>query len=83
MQRFRDFFVGTANDTATHRAQRWILLLVVPLVLGWESMAPCVPSYSPPVEIFQRHPTTGEEILSRIEVPEWVGGAGQLEPSGR
>jgi hypothetical protein len=72
MQRFRDFFVGAADDTPTLRAQRWILLLVLPLVLGWGVYGAMRPSYSPPVEIFQRHPTAGEETLSRIEVPEWA-----------
>ena len=81
MQRFRDFFVGTANDTATHRAQRWILLLVVPLVLGWGVYGAMRPSYSPPVEIFQRHPTAGEEILSRIEVPEWAAEPANWSPA--
>ncbi len=77
MQRFRDFFVGTANDSSTLRVQRWLLLLVIPLVLGWGVYGAMRPSYSAPVEIFQRHPTAGEEILSRIEVPEWAA-----EPDG-
>ena len=72
IQRFRGFFIGADGETLAVRIQRWGLLLVIPLVLGWWVYGTSRPSYAPPVEIFQRHPTAGEEILSRIEVPEWV-----------
>jgi mono/diheme cytochrome c family protein len=32
------------------------------------------------VEIFQRHPTAGEEILGRIEVPEWAAEPANWSP---
>lgn len=72
MQRFRDFFVGAEKEGLAARVQRWGLLAVVPLVLGWWVYGTMRPSYAPPVEIFQRHPTAGEEILGRIKVPEWA-----------
>jgi cytochrome c len=53
------------------------LLAVIPLVLGWWVFALISPSYTAPVEIFQRHPTAGEEILRGIEVPDWAA-----EPEG-
>jgi cytochrome c len=60
--------------------QRWGLLLVLPLVLGWWIYGIMRPSYAPPVEIFQRHPTAGEEILSRIEVPDWAAQPASWSP---
>jgi hypothetical protein len=72
MQRFRDFFIGAEGESRAMRAQRWGLLLVIPVVLGWWAYGTTRPSYSPPVEIFQRHPTAGEEVLGRIQVPEWA-----------
>lgn len=72
MQRFRDFFVGSQGESLAVRAQRWAVLVVVPLLLGWWVYSSSRPSYAPPVEIFQRHPTVGEEILGRIQVPQWA-----------
>lgn len=72
IQRFRDFFIGAEIESLAVRVQRWGLLLVVPLVLGWWVLGVMRPSYAPPVEIFQRHPTAGEEVLGRIQVPEWA-----------
>ncbi len=72
IRRFRDFFVGSEGESGLLKAQRWGLLLVIPVVLGWGLYDALRPTYAPPVEIFQRHPTAGEEILSRIKVPEWA-----------
>ncbi len=72
MLRFRDFFVEAENKELSLRIQRWGMLLVIPLVLGWWVYGEMRPSYAPPVEIFQRHPTAGQEVLSRIQVPEWA-----------
>jgi hypothetical protein len=78
--RFRNFFVGTEGESLAVRGQRWGLLLVIPLVLGWWVFGIMRPSYAPPVEIFQRHPTVGEEILSRIHVPEWAADPASWSP---
>ncbi len=80
IQRFREFFVGAEGDSLTLRLQRWGLLLVIPLVLGWWVYGAMRPSYSPPVEIFQRHPTAGEEILGRIQVPDWAAEPANWSP---
>jgi mono/diheme cytochrome c family protein len=72
IQRFRDFFVGTEGESRAARIQRWGLLAVIPLVLGWWTYGALRPSAGAPVEIVQRHPTAGEEVLGRIVVPEWV-----------
>ncbi|MBI2935727.1 MAG: c-type cytochrome [Chloroflexi bacterium] len=80
LKRFGDFFIGAEGEGAATRAQRWGLLLVVPLALGWWAYEATRPSYAPPVEIFQRHPTAGEEILGRIKVPEWVATPAKWSP---
>jgi hypothetical protein len=72
IRRFADFFVRSSGEGPALRLQRWGLLLVIPLILGWWAYDATRPSYAPPVEIFQRHPTVGEEILDRIEIPEWA-----------
>jgi len=73
IRRFVDFFVREPEREPTPvRAQRWALLFVIPLVLGWWTYDAMHPSYAPPVEIFQRHPTVGEEVLGRIAVPAWA-----------
>ncbi len=72
IRRLRDFFVRREGESLALRLQRWGLLAVIPLVTGWWAYDSVRPRYAPPVEIFQRHPTAGEEILGRIEVPEWA-----------
>jgi hypothetical protein len=54
------------------KAQRLAMLALLPLLAGWWAYDSVRPTYTPPVEIFQRHPTVGEETLARIEVPEWA-----------
>ncbi|KAB2882239.1 MAG: c-type cytochrome [Pseudorhodoplanes sp.] len=72
IRRFRDFFVPAAGEETGVRLQRYGLLLVLPLVVAWGTYDATRPSYAPPIEIFQRHPTAGDEVLSRIKVPDWA-----------
>lgn len=72
IRRFRNFFVPAAGEGKGMTLQRYGLLLVIPLVLAWGVYDATRPSYAPPVEIFQRHPTAGEGILERIKVPDWA-----------
>ncbi len=72
IRRFAEFFIKTEGESLGLRLQRWGLLAVIPLVLGWWAYDATRPDYAPPMEIFQRHPTVAEEILGRIEVPEWA-----------
>lgn len=72
IRRFRDFFVPVAGEAGSLKLQRHGLLLVIPFVLGWTVYDATRPSYAPPVEIFQRHPTAGDEVLGRIKVPDWA-----------
>ena len=48
------------------------MLGAICMVLGWWVYDALRPHYAPPVEIFQRHPTVGEEVLKRIAVPAWA-----------
>lgn len=72
IRRFRDFFVPAVAEDRYLKLQRYGLLLVIPLVLAWGVYDATRPSYAPPVEIFQRHPTAGDEVLSRIKIPDWA-----------
>jgi hypothetical protein len=72
IRRFADFFIKTAGENVARRLLRMGMLAVIPLALGWSVYDATRPSYAPPVEIFQRHPTAGEQILGRIQVPEWA-----------
>jgi hypothetical protein len=72
IRRFIDFFIRTEGESRGLRGQRWGLLAVIPLIAGWWAYEATRPSYAPPIEIFQRHATAGEEILGRIKVPEWA-----------
>lgn len=72
IRRFRDFFVPQAGEARSVALQRHGLLLVIPLVLAWAVYDATRPSYAPPIEIFQRHPTAGDEVLGRIKVPDWA-----------
>ncbi|MCG3201264.1 MAG: hypothetical protein NFCOHLIN_01130 [Gammaproteobacteria bacterium] len=76
MRRFAEFFLqkGTGQSRSV-RAQRLALLAVPPLLLGGWVFEANRPRYAPPVEIFQRHPTVGEEVLGRIAVPDWIAAA--------
>ncbi len=74
IRRFRDFFVGKIGERRSITFQRYGLLLVIPLVVAWGVYDTTRPHYAPPVEIFQRHPTAGDEVLSRIKVPDWAAG---------
>ncbi len=70
---FTAFFVKTRREEPVSlRAQRWGLLAVLPVLFGWWVYDSNRPKYAPPVEIFQRHPTVGEEVLGRIKIPEWL-----------
>lgn len=81
IRRFVEFFIDEpAHEPSAIRAQRWALLLVIPLVLGWWTYEATRPSYAPPVEIFQRHPTVGDEVLGRITVPEWAADPAKWRP---
>jgi hypothetical protein len=72
LARFRDFFIATDGETSLRRYERWGLLAVIPLVAAWMAYDSIRPLYTPPVEIFQRHPTVGEETLGQIKVPDWM-----------
>jgi hypothetical protein len=72
IRRFRNFFVPAAGEGRGLTLQRYGILLVIPLVLAWGAYDATRPNYAPPVEIFQRHPTAGDEVLSRIKVPDWA-----------
>lgn len=70
--RFRDFFLSRPGEGLWLKAQRLAMLAILPLAAGWASYDNVRPTYAPPVEIFQRHPTVGEATLARIEVPDWA-----------
>jgi len=73
IREFAEFFLSEPEgEPMASRAQRWILLAAIPLWLGWVVYDTLRPTYAPPVEIFQRHPTVGEEVLGRIAVPAWA-----------
>ena len=80
LRRFADFFIKSKGESQGLRLQRWGVLAVIPLVLGWGAYDAIRPDYAPPVEIFQRHPTAGEEILGRITVPEWAAEPAKWSP---
>lgn len=78
--RFVGFFIRAADENLRIRLQRWAILAVIPLVAGWWVYGATRPTHAPPVEIFQRHATVGEEILGRIEVPEWAAEPANWQP---
>lgn len=81
IRRFADFFIKTEGESLGVRLQRRGLLAVIPLILGWWAYDATRPNYAPPMEIFQRHPTAGEEILGRIKVPEWAAEPAKWSPA--
>lgn len=70
--RFRDFFLSRPGEGLWLKAQRLAMLAILPAVAGWAAYDNQRPTYAPPVEIFQRHPTVSEATLARIEVPDWA-----------
>lgn len=72
IRRFWAFFLRRADEGAALRVGRWAVLAALPLAAGWWAYDAVRPVYAPPVEIFQRHPTVGEEVLGRIQVPAWA-----------
>lgn len=71
MRRSLEFFIPRDGETRALKAQRWGILLVVPLVLALWTYSSLRPSYSPPAEIFQRHQSPPETV-EQIPVPEWA-----------
>lgn len=71
IQRTLAFFVARRDEPPTWSWQRKGLLIIVPLILGWLVYTTVLPSYNPPAEIFQRHPTPPETVAA-ITVPEWA-----------
>jgi len=81
MREFGEFFLAVpAAEPIAARAQRLGLLAVVPLLMGWWVYDALRPTYAPPVEIFQRHPTVGEDTLGSIKVPEWAAEPARWSP---
>lgn len=81
MREFADFFlVGSESEPASMRIQRRGLLAFLPLLMGWWVYDALRPTYAPPVEIFQRHPTVGEEVLGSIKVPDWAAEPAKWNP---
>ncbi|MCL4746713.1 MAG: c-type cytochrome [Burkholderiaceae bacterium] len=81
IESFLNFFlIEPENERIALRAQRWILLAVIPLWMGWSVYDTLRPTYAPPVEIFQRHPTVGDETLAAIKVPDWVADPAKWSP---
>ncbi|MBI1732877.1 MAG: c-type cytochrome [Gammaproteobacteria bacterium] len=72
IRRFNDFFVPQLGEPLARTRLRWGLLAVIPIVAAAWAYDATRPGYAPPVEIFQRHPTVGAEVLDRIEVPVWA-----------
>ncbi|MDP7549139.1 MAG: cytochrome c, partial [Alphaproteobacteria bacterium] len=72
--------IVSESESLGLRAQRWGLLAVIPLISGWWAYEATRPTHAPPVEIFLRHPTVGEEILGRIVVPEWAAQPENWQP---
>lgn len=77
IHRFADFFVRRAGEPAARTRLRLGLLAVIPLVAAVWAYDAIRVSYAPPVEIFQRHPTVGAEVLDRIAVPAWAADPAQ------
>lgn len=72
IQRFWKFFLSQPGEGAWLKLQRLAMLALLPLVAGWWAYDSVRPTYAPPVEIFQRHPTVGEATLTQIVVPPWA-----------
>ncbi len=81
IRRFLDFFVPKAQESWVLRAQRWALLLAIPLIFGWWAYSAVRPSYSPPMEIFLRHPTPPPGALEAIHVPGWAADPAVWRPA--
>ncbi len=81
IEAFVDFFLTEPeNEHVALRTQRWILLAAIPLWMGWSVYDTLRPTYAPPVEIFQRHPTVGDETLASIKVPDWAADPAAWKP---
>ena len=72
IRRFWAFFLSRPDESAGIKRQRLALLALLPLVAGWWVYSSVRPQYTPPVEIFQRHPTVGEATLALIKPPDWA-----------
>jgi hypothetical protein len=81
IRRFWAFFVSKTQESRTLQVQRWALLAVIPLLFSWWVYSAVAPSYSPPVEIFQRHPTPPPEALEMIHVPAWAADPARWRPA--
>jgi len=80
IRRFWDFFVSK-QESRVLQVQRWALLAIIPLLFGWWVYSAVAPSYSPPVEIFQRHPTPPPGALEMIHVPDWAADPAHWRPA--
>lgn len=72
IRRFWDFFLSRPGEGIGLKGQRLAMLAVLPLAAAWLAYDELRPRYTPPVEIFQRHPTVGEATLAKIVVPDWA-----------
>ncbi|MCB2095880.1 MAG: cytochrome c [Rhodobacteraceae bacterium] len=72
IRRFWNFFLSHPGEGGWPKLQRLAVLALLPAAAGWWAYDSVRPTYAPPVEIFQRHPTVGEATLARIVVPPWA-----------
>jgi len=70
--KFWDFFLSRPGENGLLKAQRLVMLALLPALAAWWAYDNVRPTYAPPVEIFQRHPTVGKATLAKIEVPDWA-----------
>lgn len=72
IRRFAGFFIRREGEPRGLILQRWGVLAFIPLVAAVWAYDATRPSYSPPVEIFLRHPQVAAEVLDAIQVPDWA-----------
>lgn len=71
MERFISFLRVGEGDSAAIRYSRLALLVVLPLLAGFNAFQSAQPKYSPPAQIFQMHPSPPDKVLS-IQAPPWA-----------
>lgn len=71
IESFISFLRIKPGESKSISVSRWALVVLLPLLAGYNAFQSALPKYTPPAQIFQMHPTPPDKVLT-IQAPPWA-----------